>query len=106
MLDKGYSRNFVLANFVNAAEFKNLCAGYGVKQGYICLLYTSYDIDAVDEALINALVHNDWSISEPLVSMFNDRLEIISYGGLPYKQTKEQFLKGVSIPRNLSLIHI
>ena len=35
MLDKGYSRNFVLANFVNAAEFKNLCAGYGVKQGYI-----------------------------------------------------------------------
>lgn len=35
MLDKGYSRNFVLANFVNADEFKNLCAGYGVKQGYI-----------------------------------------------------------------------
>ena len=65
-----------------------------------------YDIDAVDEALINALVHNDWSISEPLVSMFNDRLEIISYGGLPYKQTKEQFLKGVSIPRNSALMRI
>lgn len=65
-----------------------------------------YDIDAVDEALINALVHNDWSISEPLVSMFNDRLEIISYGGLPYKQTREQFLKGVSIPRNSALMRI
>lgn len=35
MLDKNYSRNFVLANLVNAAEFKNLCAGYGVRQGYI-----------------------------------------------------------------------
>jgi len=35
MLNKGYSRNFVLANFVNAEEFKNLCSGYGVKQGYI-----------------------------------------------------------------------
>ena len=65
-----------------------------------------YDIDAVEEALINALVHNDWSISEPLVSMFNDRLEIISYGGLPYKQTREQFLKGVSIPRNSALMRI
>ncbi|MDD5658906.1 MAG: DUF4214 domain-containing protein, partial [Actinomycetota bacterium] len=35
MLNKGYSRNFILANFVNAAEFKNLCTGFGVKQGYI-----------------------------------------------------------------------
>jgi peptidoglycan/xylan/chitin deacetylase (PgdA/CDA1 family) len=35
MLDKGYSRNFVLVNFVNSGEFKNLCAGYGIKQGYI-----------------------------------------------------------------------
>ncbi|OPZ45527.1 MAG: Divergent AAA domain protein [Bacteroidetes bacterium ADurb.BinA104] len=65
-----------------------------------------YDIDAVDEALINALVHNDWSISEPLVSMFDDRLEILSLGGLPYKQTREQFLKGISIPRNSTLMRI
>ena len=65
-----------------------------------------YDIDAVDEAIINALVHNDWSITEPLFSMFNDRLEIVSHGGLPYKQTKEQFLNGVSIPRNAALMRI
>jgi peptidoglycan/xylan/chitin deacetylase (PgdA/CDA1 family) len=35
MLNKGYSRNFVLANFVNDAEFKNLCSSFGVRQGYI-----------------------------------------------------------------------
>ena len=35
MLNKGYSRNFVLANFVNSTEFKNLCNSYGVKPGSI-----------------------------------------------------------------------
>lgn len=52
-----------------------------------------YDIDAVDEAIINAFVHNDWNISEPLFCMFDDRLEILSYGGMPYSQTKERFLQ-------------
>lgn len=65
-----------------------------------------YDIAAVDEALINALVHNDWNLNEPLVSMFADRLEIISHGGLPFKQTKEKFLRGISVPRNRALMRI
>ena len=33
LLKKGYSRQYVLASFVNAAEFKNLCGSYGVKPG-------------------------------------------------------------------------
>ena len=28
-----------------------------------------YDMDCVNEALVNAIVHNDWTISEPLVSL-------------------------------------
>ena len=65
-----------------------------------------YDMDAVDEAIINAFVHNDWNISEPLFCMFDDRFEILSYGGMPYSQTKERFLKGISVPRNLSLMRV
>ena len=65
-----------------------------------------YDIDAVNEALINALVHNDWNINEPLISMYDDRLEILSHGGLPFKQTKEKFLRGISVPRNRGLMRI
>lgn len=65
-----------------------------------------YDEDAVNEALINALVHNDWNINEPLISMYDDRLEILSHGGLPFKQTKEKFLRGISIPRNRGLMRI
>ncbi len=65
-----------------------------------------YNMDSVNEALINALVHNDWNITEPLISFFEDRLEIISHGGLPFKQTKEQFFRGISIPRNTALMRV
>lgn len=65
-----------------------------------------FDMDAVDEAVINAFVHNDWNISEPLFCMFDDRLEILSYGGMPYSQTKERFLQGISVPRNMSLMRV
>lgn len=51
-------------------------------------------------ALINSLIHNDWTITEPQISMFSDRLEILSYGGLPNGMTKEQFYQGISKPRN------
>ncbi len=65
-----------------------------------------YDINAVNEALINAIVHNDYRQSEPQVSFFDDRLEIISHGGLPNGLTKEEFYKGVSKPRNKQLMDI
>lgn len=65
-----------------------------------------YDFDAVNEVLVNALVHNDWNITEPLVCMFEDRLEIISHGGLPGNETKEKFFKGISNPRNSALMRV
>lgn len=42
-----------------------------------------FDIDCVNEALVNAIVHNDWTISEPLVSFYDDRLEMTSHGDIP-----------------------
>ena len=65
-----------------------------------------YDIDAVNEALVNAIIHNDYRITEPQVSFFDDRLEIISHGGLPFGLSKEQFLSGISKPRNENLTDI
>ncbi len=65
-----------------------------------------FNFDCVNEAVINALVHNDWNISQPLISLFNDRLEILSHGGLPKGQTKELFFKGISKPRNDMLMRI
>lgn len=50
-----------------------------------------YDYDCVKEAVINAIIHNDWLISEPQVSFYTDRLEVFSHGGLPHGLTKEEF---------------
>ncbi len=65
-----------------------------------------YDADAVNEALINALIHNDYRIASPLVCFFDDRLEILSHGGLPAGLSKEEFFQGISRPRNTQLTEI
>ena len=65
-----------------------------------------FDFDSVNEAVINALVHNDYNISQPLISFFNNRIEILSHGGLPKGQTKTQFFNGISKPRNDMLARI
>ena len=65
-----------------------------------------FDFDCVNEAILNAFVHNDWTITEPQISMFNDRLDILSHGGLPSGMTKEQFFDGISKLRNATLMRI
>lgn len=65
-----------------------------------------FDFDCVNEAILNALVHNDWTITEPQISMFKDRLDILSHGGLYNGMTKDQFLDGISKPRNATLMRI
>ena len=60
----------------------------------------------VNEAILNALVHNDWTITEPQISMFHNRLEILSHGGLPSGMTKEQFFDGISKLGNATLMRI
>ena len=65
-----------------------------------------YDMDCVNEALVNAIVHNDWTISEPLVSFYSDRIEITSHGGIPKDMSRAEFFNGVSNPRNSVLMRI
>jgi len=62
---------------------------------------------ALREALINAIVHNDWSNEiPPLVEIFSDRLVITSSGGLPQSLTQEEFFSGCSAPRNKELMRV
>ena len=61
---------------------------------------------SLKEAIINAFVHNDWSISQPAIYIYDDRVEIISYGGLPVGETIEDFYTGISHPRSDSLMRI
>lgn len=65
-----------------------------------------YDMNCVNEALVNMIVHNDWTITEPLVSFYSDRVVFTSHGGLPHGMTEEEFFEGVSHPRNSVLMRI
>lgn len=66
-----------------------------------------YDYNAVREAIINAIVHNDWSNEyPPKFEFFSDRLEISSFGGIQEEFTEEEFLKGYSAPKNPELMRV
>jgi len=65
-----------------------------------------YDMDCANEALVNMLVHNDWTITEPQVSFYSDRVVFTSHGGILQGMTKEEFYSGVSRPRNAVLMRI
>jgi len=65
------------------------------------------DSTALREAVINAIVHNDYSNNvPPKFEFFTDRLEITSAGGLPYGVDKVDFFTGLSVPRNKELMRI
>ncbi|MCY4532386.1 MAG: putative DNA binding domain-containing protein [Gammaproteobacteria bacterium] len=53
--------------------------------------HTQYDIDVVDEAIVNAVAHRDYAIagSKIRLFLFADRLELYSPGGLPNTITLE-----------------
>ena len=66
-----------------------------------------FDTEAFEQAWINACVHNKWSESNhPGIYVYNNRLEIESFGGIPKVLTKEQFLNGKSEPVNKQLFDI
>jgi ATP-dependent DNA helicase RecG len=49
----------------------------------------------------NAIIHNDYiNGSYPVFEIYDDRIEILSTGGLPVGLTEEEFFKGRSHPRN------
>lgn len=58
--------------------------------------------EAFREAVANALVHRMWDVSAHIrISMFDNRVEIVSPGGLPRGVTTEDYLSGnLSILRN------
>lgn len=66
-----------------------------------------YDFVAVREAVVNAIVHNDWSNEyAPKFEMFSDRLVISSNGGIQPSITQEEFLEGYSLPKNKELMKV
>ena len=66
-----------------------------------------YPEEALREALLNSIVHRDYSFSaSTLVSVFDDRVEFVSVGGLPNGITLDDIMLGLSVCRNPKLASI
>ena len=66
-----------------------------------------FDFDAFREAWINACVHNSWgALVPPSVLVFFDRMEIVSYGRIPFPLAMDDFYNGDSRPVNRSLFEL
>ena len=63
---------------------------------------------AFREAVANALIHRVWDINSQIrVLMFDDRIEVISPGGLPGGISEEEYLSGrISVLRNQIIAQI
>ncbi|MEO0042205.1 MAG: hypothetical protein RL329_1653 [Bacteroidota bacterium] len=69
----------------------------------------NYPIRALEEAVMNAIIHRDYEIALPIrITVFSDRIEINSPGSLYMGVDKEQFLKGIARPkwRNQSFAYL
>lgn len=66
-----------------------------------------YPVIAVREALLNLLVHRDYSFSaSALINIYDDRIEFVSIGGLMPGIDLEDILAGISVCRNQNLANV
>lgn len=63
---------------------------------------------AFREAIANALIHRAWDVESQIrVLMFDDRVEVVSPGGLPSGITEKEYLSGkISVLRNRNLANV
>lgn len=94
-----------LVDTYKAIDFYN-----GTKATFHDLLRTderNYPEDAVREALLNAIIHRDYSFSgSTIINIYSDRLEIISLGGLVFGLSLEAAMLGASQTRNEKLANL
>ena len=81
---------------------------YEVIQGVDRKMIEKIPEAAFREAIANALIHRVWDVNSHVrVSMFDDRIEIVSPGGLPAGITVEEYLSGkLSVLRNRNLANV
>lgn len=66
-----------------------------------------YPLEAVREALVNALAHRDWTrFIEIEVASYSNRLEVISPGALPNSMTIEKMKAGQRSSRNTIIMEV
>ena len=76
-------------------------------EGLLRIDAKDYPSVALREALLNAIIHRDYAYASPsLVSIYDDRVEMVSIGGFVQGMCLEDLLTGVSICRNPKLANV
>ena len=103
-----YGGKCLLLSVNNVLEYMESINETKVKVGGIQRIEEKYfDFSCFKEAWLNACIHTKWSEEiPPAVYIYDDRIEIVSNGGLPSALTKEDFFAGVSKPINKKLLKI
>ncbi|WP_200813099.1 RNA-binding domain-containing protein [Helcococcus massiliensis] len=92
----------ILSAYYQAIEVFNRYFKYEKVDGFVRKTIELIPEDAFREAIANALVHRDWSISAPIkVELHDQYIDISSPGGLPKGISSEEYISGqISILRN------
>lgn len=98
----------IFKQFENAVDYLALCnKTSSVIKGVIRTDKKDYPEEAIREALLNALVHRDYSFSGSIIVNVTDhKTEFISLGGLLPGLTTDDIRLGISQPRNKKLAEI
>ena len=98
----------ILEVYENAIEVFRDYYQYEVIQGADRKKMEKIPEAAFREAIANALIHRVWDVDSQIrVSMFDDRIDIVSPGGLPSGITEEEYLSGkLSVLRNRNLANV
>ena len=103
-----YGGKCLLLSVNNVLEYMESINETKVKVGGLQRIEEDYfDFNSFKEAWLNACVHTKWSQRiPPAVYIYDDRIEIVSNGGLPSALSKKDFFAGVSKPVNKKLLKI
>ena len=105
------SREFggsIFKQFENTVNYLALCnKTVSTIKGIVRTDKQDYPEEAIREALLNALVHRDYSFSgSGIINVNDNKMEVISLGGLLPGLSVEDIRIGVSQPRNQKLAEI
>lgn len=103
-----YGGKCLISSAKDVLEYVSILNETKVKLGGPTRIEEKYfDFACFKEAWMNAVVHSRWiNEAPPAVYIFDDRIEIISDGGLPSALSTDEYFEGVSKPVNKRLLEI
>ena len=106
--DRKEFKGSLLKQVTEAFEFINLVnKTEATFEGLIRKDERDYPVEAIREALLNAVIHREYSFSgSTLVNIYEDRIEFVSLGGIVYGLSLDSIMLGVSQSRNEKLVNI